>query len=223
MNYKKLYFNSKDGLKMTSDFYEVRNPKGFILLCHRSHCNRAEYRETAPKFNDLGYSCLAIDQRSGMKVWSEINETKIRAKEKGLPTGYLDAKPDIESAVDFACKLNNNGKVILLGSSYSAALGLLISTETDKIKAVIAFSPGEYLKAINLAEKLRAIDKPTFVTSSKSEVTQVRDLTKFANPKFISHFEPSVEGFHGSKTLWESVKGYETYWIALKAFLKSID
>lgn len=76
---------------------------------------------------------------------------------------------------------------------------------------------------INLAEKLRAIDKPTFVTSSKSEVTQVKDLTKFANPTLITYFEPSVEEFHGSKTLWESVNGYETYWLSLKAFLKSID
>ena len=91
-SYKKINFKSKDGLKITADYYEIKNPKGFMLLCHRSHCNRAEYRETAPKFNKLGYSCLAIDQRSGMKVFGEVNETKIRAKEKGLSTGYLDVR-----------------------------------------------------------------------------------------------------------------------------------
>lgn len=68
MNYKKMVFHSKDGLKITADYYRIEKPKDLILLCHRSHCNRAEYRETAPKFNQLGYSCIAIDQRSGMKV-----------------------------------------------------------------------------------------------------------------------------------------------------------
>jgi len=61
---KKITFKSTDGLLMTADYYQVKAHKGIILLCHRSHCNRAEYRETAPKLNALGYSCLAIDQRS---------------------------------------------------------------------------------------------------------------------------------------------------------------
>ncbi len=79
---EKVYFKSKDGLEITADYYEVENSRGLILLCHRSHSNRGEYRETAPKFNKLEYSCLAIDQRSGMKVFGEVNETKNRAKEK---------------------------------------------------------------------------------------------------------------------------------------------
>ena len=81
MNYVKIKFSSIDGLRITADHYEIENPDGFILLCHRSHCNRAEYRETAPKLNKLGFSCLAIDQRSGMKVFGENNETKNRARD----------------------------------------------------------------------------------------------------------------------------------------------
>jgi len=125
MEFKKINFKSIDGLEMTADYYEIVYPKGLILLCHRSHCNRAEYRETEPKFNKLGYSCLAIDQRSGMKVFGEINETKNRAKEKGLLTGYLYAKQDIEAAIDYAYELNNKKPIILLGSSYSASLDRL--------------------------------------------------------------------------------------------------
>ena len=220
--YNKIYFNSKDGLKLTADFYEISNPKGFILLCHRSHCNRAEYRETAPKLNNLGYSCLAIDQRSGMKVFGEVNETKNRAKEKGLSTGYLDAKPDIEAAIDHSFTLNNQKPIILFGSSYSASLVLLISPKTDKVKATIAFSPGEYLKIINLAEQIKITDKPVFVTSPKKEIQQVSEVVKFVNKKHVTHFKPQLEGFHGSKTLWESVKGNEIYWEALVEFLKKI-
>lgn len=221
-DYKSVYFKSKDGLQITADFYEVNKSIGFILLCHRSHCNRAEYRETAPKLNDLGFSCLAIDQRSGMKVFDEENETKNRAKEKGLSTGYLDAKPDIEAAIDYAYELHKKKPIIILGSSYSASLALLISTQISTIKATIAFSPGEFLKGINLADKIKSICIPTFVTSPKKEIKQVQKLVAKVNKKCIIQFKPQVEGFHGSKTLWESVAGYETYWKALEQFLKKI-
>jgi alpha-beta hydrolase superfamily lysophospholipase len=216
---KKINFKSKDGLKITADYYKIENHKGFIVLCHRSHCNRAEYRETAPKFNKLGYSCLAIDQRSGMKIFGETNETKNRAKEQGFSTGYLDAKPDIESAIDYTFALNGNKPIILLGSSYSSALALLISANSDKIKSVIVFSPNEYLKKINLAEQIKNINIPIFATSAKKEIYQVSEVLKFVDKKYITHFKPKFEGFHGSKTIWKVVKGYETYWKAIENFL----
>ena len=34
-----------------------------------------------------------------------------------------------------------------------------------------------------------------------------------------TYFKPNIEGFHGSKTLWESVKGFEVYWKELRDFL----
>lgn len=218
---EKLNFKSKDGLLITADYYEIEQPKGIMLLCHRSHCNRAEYRETAPKFNDLGYSCLAIDQRSGMKIFGETNETKNRAKEQGLPTGYLDARQDIERAIDYAYKLNDNKPIILLGSSYSAALALLISVNSDKVKSVITFSPDEHLKKVNVAEAIKDLAIPIFATSAKKETKQVSQVLRFVDKKYITHFKSKETGFHGSKIIWESVKGYERQWKALEAFLKA--
>jgi alpha-beta hydrolase superfamily lysophospholipase len=219
--FETIHFKSKDGLMITADLYRVENPKGFILLCHRSHCNRGEYRETAPKLNKLGFSCLAIDQRSGMKIFGVVNETSARAKQKGLATGYSDARQDIEAAVDYAFALNKCQPIILFGSSYSAALALLISTKTEKIKAVVVFSPGEYLKGIDVAKEVKMMAKPIFVTSAKKEIRDVKQVLKYVDTNYVSQFKPNVEGFHGSKTLWESVKGYETYWEALEMFLKS--
>lgn len=216
---KKIEFKSKDGLLITADFYPVTNHKGLVLLCHRSHCNRAEYRETAPKFNTLGYSCLAIDQRSGMKVFGESNETKDRAKAQKLPTGYLDAKQDVEAAIDYAFKLNNNKPIALLGSSYSAALSLLIASEsTQKIERIIVFSAGEHLKQTNLAESLSSIKIPIFATSAKKEIEETAAVLRKVESKYITQFKPNKEGFHGSKILWESVKGYDKIWEALEKF-----
>ena len=216
---KKVQFESKDGLLITADHYEVAGHKGVILLCHRSHCNRAEYRETAPKFNALGYSCLAIDQRSGMKVFGESNETKDRAKAQKLPTGYLDAKPDVEAGIDYAYGLNGNSPIIVLGSSYTAALGLLIAKESTKIKSLIVFSPGEHLKGRNLAEDIKSILIPIFATSAKKEIEEATDVLRYVNPKLVTQYEPTDEGFHGSKILWESVKGYEKIWKEVEMFI----
>jgi len=58
-------FPSKDGLMITADSYEMLPGKGFILLCHQADFSRGEYTETAKRLNEMGYNCLAIDQRSG--------------------------------------------------------------------------------------------------------------------------------------------------------------
>lgn len=220
---KKIEFKSNDGLLISADLYEVKGHKGLIVLCHRSHCNRAEYRETAPKFNKLGYSCLALDQRSGMKIFGESNETKNRAKEQKLPTGYLDARPDIEAGIEYAYKLNGNKPIILLGSSYSASLSMLIAQESEKVKAVIVFSLGEHLKGLELSKKIAAISIPIYATSARKEIKEVEDVLQFVDKKYVNQFKPKGEGFHGSKILWESVKGFETHWVELKKFLDMIN
>lgn len=220
---EKLYFKSKDNLQITGDFYQSKNPKDFILLCHRSHFNRGEYKDIAPKFNSMGYSCLAIDQRSGMNVLGFINETSSLAKSKKLPTGYLDAKQDIEAAIDYSYKKNSNKPIILLGSSYSASLALLIANETNKVKAVIAYSPGEYLKKINVSELIKNLDIPIYVTSARKEITDVTELVKNINPKYITQFKPEIEGQHAARVLWPTIDGNDIYWHSIIDFLKYLN
>ncbi len=217
--FETLLFSSKDGLPITADYYAVDHPHNLVLLCHRSHCNRGEYRETAPQLNKLGFSCLAIDQRSGMNVFGVINETSTLAKQRRLPTGYLEARPDIEAAIDYGYQLNISKPLLILGSSYSASLALMIATKTDKIKAVIAFSPGEHLKNTNVAEAVKSLAKSVFVTGAKKEIDEVRKIVRFIAPGFVTLFSPESDGFHGSKTLWKSVKGHESYWESLSQFL----
>jgi len=84
-------------------------------------------------------TCLAIDQRSGMKVFGETNETKNRAKEQILSTRYLDARPDVEAGIEYAYKKNGNQEIFLVGSSYTAALALLIG-DHPMVKAKILMS-----------------------------------------------------------------------------------
>ena len=219
-NYSKtITFLSKDSVLITADTYFLNDIEPTVLLCHQAGFSRGEYIETAKKINKLGFSCMAIDQRSGKEVNGIINQTAIDADSKFMNVGYTGAKRDLEAAIDYLYELNGNEPIILVGSSYSASLALWLGSENKKIKAVAAFSPGEYLKNMNLADTIKQLQIPTFVTSSKREIIPVKKLMRFVKPKYITHFKPDVEGIHGSRAIWDSTEGHEAYWSAFKEFL----
>jgi len=222
-DFKTIHFPSKDGLSITADLYLVENPKNFILLCHQAGFSRGEYIETAKRLNKIGYSCMAIDQRSGKVANNIINETAKLAKENNIIVkSYFDVKPDIESAIEYIYKLNDNKQIIIVGSSYSASLSLYLAVENDKIEAVAAFSPGEYLKGVDLTNSIVNLDKPIFVTSSKKEIKQVEGIISKVKSKEIFQFKPIEKGIHGSRMLWKQTKGNQECWDDFTKFLKSI-
>lgn len=217
-NFKTFKFNSLDGLEITADLYEINPEKPYILLCHQASFSRGEYRETAPKLNNLGFNCLAIDQRSGDGVNNVVNQTKIKAKIKGLPTNYFNAEQDIIAAINYLSKKTKT-PIILLGSSYSASLVLKIGKENENVSKIIAYSPGEYYKEFNVSENISGMEKPVYVTSSKNESNGVNQLVKGIAKKYITHFIPKESGKHGSKALWSKTENNKEYWESLKEFL----
>ncbi|MGL4306818.1 MAG: alpha/beta hydrolase [Mycobacteriaceae bacterium] len=220
---KTVTFASLDGLLITADEYLADNALGSLLLCHRSHFNRGEYRETAKKFQSLGYSCLAIDQRSGMKVLGTTNETYLLAKQQGRATGYVAAKPDIEAAIEYCYLKNSSQPIVIVGSSYSASLALLIGSENGgKLSGIIAFSPGEYLKGITLSETLHTLTVPTIVLPEKKDYLITQQLLKNADKSVVSLFHPQTEGAHGSRSLWSKTTGNDEYWSVVLEFLHKV-
>ena len=166
-----------DGLTITADLYAAHEDKNtpFIVLCHQAGWSRGEYRETAPKLNALGFNCLAIDQRSGKTVNGVDNETVAKARVAKKGTDFPDAEQDIITAIKWAKENQADGKLILWGSSYSAALVLRIAGEhPDLIDGVMAFSPGEYFTRFGksddwIASSAKKISVPVFITSAKRE------------------------------------------------------
>jgi len=223
-NFKKetITFPSKDNLPITADVYKVKGESISILLCHQAGFSRGEYKDTAIELTKLGYSVMAIDQRSGKTVNNINNQTAIAANKQKLGTTYLDAKQDIEAAVDYIYKQNGGEQILLVGSSYSSSLALLMGVNNAKIKAVAAFSPGEYLKGIDVNKSISNYKKPVFVTSSLSESAGVKTLVNQINPTYLTQFIPEVKGIHGSRVLWATTEGNETYWTSFKTFLSSL-
>ncbi len=212
-------FPSKDGLTITADVYRVDGKPISILLCHQAGFSRGEYKDTALQLNALGYSVMAIDQRSGNAANAIINETAKLAKSKNLPTAYLDARQDIEAAIDYVYANNGNRSILLVGSSYSASLSLLIGNTNAKVKTVAAFSPGEYFKGMDIQGTIKDISKPVFVTASNSETPALTTLVSKINGKYVYHYKPQEKGIHGSRALWNTTEGSDGYWSAFKAFL----
>lgn len=217
-------FPSKDGITITADEYISNDTLPYMILCHQAGYSRGEYTTTASRFQKFGFNCLAIDARSGKEVNGIKNETAALAQKKKKSTGYLDAEQDILAAIEYAYQKTKK-KVVLVGSSYSASLVLKIAASNDKVKAVLAFSPGEYFgEKLSLKETLKALDKPVFATSSKQESSELTLLMKNIKSTSKTQFTPTAQGDHGSKALWkETNPNYHEYWMALLMFMRGIN
>ena len=219
-------FPSSDGLLVTADVYiAFPDTAPFIILFHQAGFSRGEYREIAPKLNQLGFNCLAIDQRSGKEARGVINETARRAEKAGKSTSYLDALQDMLAAIDYAKTHYARGKLLIWGSSYSAALVLKIAGDHPGIAdGVLAFAPGEYFtrlgKSANfITESARNITIPVFITSAKKEKKRWWSIYRAIPSRKKTYFLPETAGVHGSRALWSSTPESPHYWKAVKEFL----
>lgn len=221
---KTIQVPSADGLSITIDAYAPYTAEvPTIILCHQAGWSRGEYREIAPKLNEMGFNCYAIDQRSGGSVNDVVNETNKRAVVAGKDVAFVDAEQDILAVL--TRMRAENKKLILWGSSYSAALALRIAGEHPKlVDGVLAFAPGEYFTRSGksddwVATSAKKIQAPAFVTSAKKELKQWKSIYDAIPTDSKAMFLPETTGNHGSRALWEKFDDNDVYWKATSTFL----
>lgn len=226
--FQTINFPSKDSLEITADLYsKFPHNAPFIILFHQAGFSRGEYRAIAPELNNLGFNAMAIDQRSGKEANSVVNETVKRAAKKNLPDSYLNALQDMEAAINFVKNNYANQKVIIWGSSYSAALALKIAGDhPNLVDGVLAFSPGEYFERLGksptfIQESVKNLQIPVFITSGKAEKNRWWAIYNSIPSQKRSYFLPKTKGIHGSRALWESTPEHSEYWVAVKKFLQN--
>ena len=214
-----LTLKASDGVKVHGRWYKAARPKALILLFHQARSSKDEYASIAPRLVQAGYSALAIDQRSGGEMYGK-NET---AAALGREADFLDARPDLQAALDWAQA--QGLPIVLWGSSYSSALIFpLAASDPQGVVALLAFSPGEYFGDKQMIRRAAAkLTVPVFVASmnsahEKSEADPVMAaLPKRAdNVRFVP--EHSV---HGSSMLIaaRNPEGAEANWKQVLAFL----
>jgi pimeloyl-ACP methyl ester carboxylesterase len=225
--HRTIRFDARDGVSITADLYIAHADltKPMIVLCHQAGWSRGEYREIAPKLNELGFNCIAIDQRSGGAVNDVSNETLASAKRAKKGTTFVDARSDMIDTLKFVKGTFAHGKLILWGSSYSAALSLKIAgDETDLVDGVLAFAPGEYFERFGQPEdwvqsSASKIQDPAFVTSAKNEYEKWNAIFDAIPSDAKQKFVPTTKGNHGSRALWEKFDDNAAYWSEVKTFL----
>jgi pimeloyl-ACP methyl ester carboxylesterase len=224
---QKISFRSADELLITADRYTphtaVATP--VIVLFHQAGSSRGEYDEIAPILNEYGFNCIAVDLRSGEYARGKDNETAIRASNAGLTTHYVDALPDIITALQYTRKQYPDSKLIAWGSSYSASLVLKVAGDYPQlVDGVIAFSPGEYFSHLGksktwIRDSARNIKVPTFITSAKDEAGDWVHIYEAIDKTNRHSFIPESAGRHGSKALWKKYTDSPAYWDAVAGFL----
>lgn len=222
--FKSVDYPTEGGIQGRADVYACENDSAtLILLFHQAGWSRGEYREIAPKLVKRGYRVMAVDQRSGGAVNGVQNETHYRAARMGLGRDYLNAYADMKAALVYARKELGAQRVIVWGSSYSAALTFRLAAEhANDVSAVMAFSPGEYYKAEGrdyIRNFAARVNHPVFVTSSKKERGQVKPIADASPAEKKVLFTPASKGQHGSRALWRKWRDSDVYWAAVNGFL----
>jgi len=221
---KKITFLSRDSLEVTADVYVGKEDYPYLILFHQEGSSRGEYNETALKFMKLNFNCLAVDLRSGNNSNYVRNETARKAMQTFKPSLFLDAGNDIEAAIEYAYNINNQN-VILVGSSFSASLCMVIGNRNPHVKAVIAFSPGEFFgDNLRLEEELDTFRIPLFVTGTETELPYINKmLQKISAQDNVTVYKPvTPPGQHGSMALWDNNPTKDEYWLALLVFFNSL-
>lgn len=221
---EKVSFKAEDGIEITADKYVANEEYPYILLFHQAGSSRGEFNDIATRFLKLRYNCLAVDLRSGDNSNFIRNETAQNAGGQNSSIKYLDAAKDIRAAIDFAWELNPK-ELILLGSSYSASLVMLEGKDNKFVKAVIAFSPGEYFgDDIRMESSLDSTwSKPLLIAVTDREEPYVKQMVSNIPGDGYTIFQPEKPGVHGARALWEENPSKDEYWLALLLFINNLN
>ena len=213
-----------DGLAVTADIYRINTDKNanWIVLAHQAGSSRGEYRTIAPRLNKLGYNAIALDQRSGAGFGGVANQTAAAAKRLKKKQTYMPAKPDILAGIAWA-RQQTSGRVILWGSSYSAAMALLLAGEQPGlVDGVVSHSPGEYLRGRSVGKAAVNIAVPVLITSPANERNKWQRIFDGIREKRKAGYAPASGGRHGSSALIPARnRSAPAYWAVVEKFLQA--
>jgi dienelactone hydrolase len=220
---KTVRFKAEDGVTITANHYFSKKSSPYILLLHQEQSSRGEFDSIADRFTKMNYNCLAIDLRSGYKHGFIENETAKDIIKSGKTVNILESLKDIKAAIEYSWNLSGE-EIILFGSGSSASLALIEGKDNKHVKAVIAFSPGEYFKpAIDMKTFLTGYPKSVYVGTSDQEFNYIQDMFSGMDGKNKIIFRPNFgPGSRGTSALLRSNPTRDEYWLSLLIYFKSL-
>lgn len=222
-------FSSLDRLKVTADLYSTGDKHApTIVLVHQSGSSRGEYRQIAPYLQELGFNALAVDSRWGERDrWNGVtNETAARygtpdiAASGDIPrikSVHQAAAQDVRAALKWLDANDYTGAKLLWGSSISANLVLKVAADpTQRVVAVLSFSPGEYYKdqPNDLRSAITSLQLPTLIACGADEEDTAKPVFD-AVPSKQKAFYRAIDGRHGASILVDDPGN----WVGITPFL----
>ena len=220
-------FVASDGVNVFGDSYVAASPDApVILLFHQAGSGKSEYTPIAPRLVELGYSALAIDLRSGGDMYEPTNETVQHLGRSA--SDYRTVLPDMDAALAWVKKAHPHAPVYAWGSSFSAALVFAFAAKhPHEIKAVIAFSPNEWIDQNKhfVRDAARRLTVPVFVDSAANaeEEREAKAIYDEVGSRDKVDYVPQ-NGTHGSSTLRDDIdaSGSAENWDAVTRFLTHV-
>lgn len=212
-------FMAEDGLEVTADLYKTEDENApYIILFHMSGSSRREYIEIAPRLNEMGYNCLAVDSRPPSESMEKT------------------AWADVKAALAYVKEELTAEKIIIWGSSYTASLGLILGSEfSEDVSAILAFSPGEYFSfnGNTVGSYAANIKCPVFITAEgvpEYPNIFVFDYAGMARALYdkipaenkVLYIRDDIPAKHGSNLLLSNAADNELYWEQVIVFLNSV-
>ena len=166
---------------------------------------------------------MTIDQRSGGDSFGGVNRTI--AELENTKYSYCDAYPDLEAALEYA-RRQGFGRIIVWGSSYSAALVIRLAADhPESVDRVLAFSPasGDAMGDCGPMEHASRLKLPALMLRPAREAAMsavASDLKMYRDQGHATYV--SEGGSHGSSILIEDRGGEATEmtWNRVLEFLK---
>jgi dienelactone hydrolase len=220
-------FAAADGVSIFADSYVAAAPDApVILLFHQAGSGKSEYAPIAPRLVELGYNALAVDLRSGGAMYEPPNETVQHLGRNA--TDFRAALPDMDAALAWVERAHPHAPVYAWGSSYSAALVFAFAAKhPHEVKAVIAFSPNEWIVQNKhfVRDAARRLTVPVFVDSAANpeEEREAKEIYDEVGSSDKVDYVPQ-NGTHGSSTLRDDrdASGSAENWDAVTRFLTHV-
>lgn len=222
MGQRTVSFNATDGLTINADYYETfAESNKYMLMFHQAEYSRGEFQQIAERMIKLDFNCLAVDLRTGKEVNYINNETAELARQNKINVTLLSCEKDILATINYVITNDPSAQIFLMGSSFSASLCLKVAKDRNDIKAVIAYSPGEFFNTLSIAQYIKGLETPTYIGCTQTEYPYVSELASgISAQNFVLYKPEGGNGVHGVETLWWDSDTREECWLSLLFFLK---
>jgi len=165
---QKVVLETKDGVKIVGDYYDLNQNKRGVLLLHMMPANRKSWWDFALKLEDSKFQVLAIDLRG-------------HGESEGGPDGYQNFKDeehqksilDIQAGIEFFEALDILPQdIALVGASIGANLALKYASENKDFKNIVLLSPGLNYRGIKPLEFINNLlpHQRIFIATSEDDI-----------------------------------------------------